>query len=238
MKNRIFGFMLSFAVLLMSCDFSEERYYGESENVKTETASVLMEVPLICQNPMLPTGCEVTSATMLLQYWGENISHDAFASDWLECDNEFYKVSGVLHGPDPDLVFAGDPFSEYSYGCYEKPIVDAVNQNSTVCEAVAIRNKSLDYICDNYIDQGFPVLIWATMEMSPSYKSKRWVTKSGTEFTWIAGEHCLVLVGYGAEGYYFNDPLNGKLICYSKDLTKKRYEELGKRAVVITPASD
>lgn len=238
MKNRIFGIMLSLAVLLVSCDFSEEHYYGEIENVKTETTSVLIDVPLICQNPVLPTGCEATAAAMILQYWGENISHEAFASNWLECDNEFYKTAGVLHGPDPNLVFAGDPFSKHSYGCYEQPIVNAVNRNSTVCQAVTIKNKSLDSLCKKYIDQGFPVLIWATMEMAPSYKSKSWVTKSGTEFTWIAGEHCLVLVGYGAEEYYFNDPLNGKLVCYPKDLTKERYEELGKRAAVISPASD
>ena len=34
----------------------------------------LLEVPLLCQYPALPTGCEAVAATMVLQYYGADIS--------------------------------------------------------------------------------------------------------------------------------------------------------------------
>ena len=40
--------------------------------------------------------------------------------------------------------FAGNPFSEYAYGCFAPPIVEAINGNSTMCNAQIIANKSLE----------------------------------------------------------------------------------------------
>ena len=58
--------------------------------------------------------------------------------------------------------------------------------------------------------------------------------KIGDTYTWISGEHCLVLVGYDKDKYYFNDPYkNHGLIGYQKSLVEKRFEELGKQSLVI-----
>lgn len=76
-------------------------------------------------------------------------------------------------------------------------------------------------------------MIWATMGMKESKQGRKWRLKNGSEFTWIAGEHCLVLVGYGEDYYYFNDPQSGSTVAYQKALSEKRFKELGNQAVYI-----
>ena len=206
----------------------DESYVSTSEN-----ADYLIYVPTLCQYPLLPTGCESTSAAMVLQYFGEDITPEHFASHWLECNSDFYTCDGIDYGPDPNSVFAGDPFSKYSYGCYAMPIAKAINRNSDKCYAVAIQGKSLSELCEEYIDKGSPVLVWATMDMMPSYEGKSWQTPHGNKFTWIAQEHCLVLVGYNDDFYFFNDPRTGTTVSYERSLSQQRYTELGSRSVVV-----
>jgi uncharacterized protein YvpB len=54
----------------------------------------------------------------------------------------------------------------------------------------------------------------------------------------MKGEHCLVLVGYDDNNYYFNDPYkNHGVIPYEKKLVNQRFLELGKQSVVILEKS-
>ena len=65
-------------------------------------------------------------------------------------------------------------------------------------------------ICEKYINNGVPVLIWASINMKPTFinLSNSWIVENtGERYFWKSNEHCLVLVGYDDENYYFNDPL-------------------------------
>ncbi|MBQ4618091.1 MAG: C39 family peptidase [Clostridia bacterium] len=198
-------------------------------------AETYIDVPVICQYPALPTGCESVSATMVLQYFGSSVTPEEFAASWLECSENFYSDQNRLHGPDPNRVFAGNPFTRQSYGCYAAPIANAVNHNSLEYSAEVLLDRSLSELCADYIDNDQPLLIWATMGMKESYAGTSWYLEDGSEFTWIAEEHCLVLVGYNDAYYLLNDPLSGSTVAYQKALVEKRYAELGKQAVVIYP---
>jgi len=200
---------------------------------KIETASII-KVPTINQYPELPTGCESVAAVMVLQYYGSDITPRYFAENWLQCDTLFYSFEGKSYGPDPHEVFAGNPFSESSYGCFAEPVVKAVNSNSQEHRAELIKGEALDDLCSEYIDKDKPLLIWATMGMKQSKKGRSWYLKDGSLFTWTAGEHCLVLVGYNEDYYFLNDPQTGSTVAYEKIIVKKRYEELGKQAVYIS----
>lgn len=217
-------------------DTESEAEVYEDDTQWSDTEAVdekIIDVPAICQYPELPTGCESVSATMVLQYYGSAVTETEFAGDWLECSNDFYSSSGRDFGPDPHKVFAGDPFSEYSYGCYAGPIVDAINNNSSMCTAEEITGKTLEQLCEEYIDNDKPLLIWATMYMKESFKSNSWYIDDGSEFTWTAQEHCMVLVGYDEDNYYINDPLTGTTMAYEKELVEQRFAELGSQAVYI-----
>ena len=196
-------------------------------------ADHLLDVPVICQYPDLPTGCESVAATMVLQFYGVDITPVEFAYSYLACSDNFYRADGILYGPDPEKVFAGNPFKKQSYGCFTKPIVDAVNKNSS-CMAQEITGLSVEELCREYIDRGKPILIWATMGMEASYLGNSWHLEDGSLYTWIAGEHCLVLVGHNDESYFLNDPMTGSIVHYPKSVVEKRFAELGKRSVFIS----
>ncbi len=200
----------------------------------TKDEDIYLEVPKICQYPLLPTGCESVAAAMVLQYYGEDVKAEVFASEWLKKDSNFYNENGVLYGPDPYEVFVGDPFSRNSYGCFAQVIAEAINQNSDLCKAETIYDISLQELCDTYLSHGQPVLIWATMGMKEASDGNSWTLPDGNSYTWIAGEHCLVLTGYDSRHYYLNDPMSGATVGYSKEIVEKRYESLGKQAVIIS----
>lgn len=208
---------------------------AETGEEKVNAVYTRLHVPLYCQYPSLPTGCEATAAAMALQYWGEEVTPEEVA-DWLPTSRDFYTFAGVDYGPNPWTEFVGDPFTTDSYGCYAPVIVDAINKNSTRCRAEDYSGASLTELFD-CISQGTPVLIWATVEMKPAREGNSWVLENGETFTWIAGEHCLVLAGYENGMVYLNDPYTGRQECYSSETVEERYGELGCQAVLVYAAA-
>ncbi len=204
------------------------------ESVPIEKKEKHLLVPTICQYPALPTGCESVAATMVLQYYGVDVSAEDFARYWLHSSMNFYTKEGKLYGPDPNKVFAGDPFHKNSYGCFADPIVSAINRNCKSCTAVKITGKSLKQLCTDYIDRSEPILIWATMGMKSAKEGNSWYLEDGSVFTWIAGEHCLVLVGYDESRYFLNDPMTGATVAYQKEIVEARFAQLGSQAVYIS----
>lgn len=76
-----------------------------------------------------------------------------------------------------------------------------------------------------YIDREMPVVFWACIDMKQEIIGPQWkLLDSGEIFTWRSNEHCMLLVGYDEEGYYFNDPHeNHGLIRYPKTLVEERH---------------
>ena len=147
-------------------------------------------------------------------------------------------------GPDPNCAFVGTPYSSNSYGAYAPIMVKCMNKylSDKSYKAVEISGKSLEYLSGKYVAQGQPIMIWATINMLPSFKTTTWRVnytdenakyKLGSYYTWIAREHCLVMTGYDNYYYYFNDPWTNARTRYSKSVVNSRYAELGKQAVVM-----
>ena len=205
-------------------------------------AKKISNVPLIGQSK-LPTGCETCSATMLLKHYGYNISETTFADKYL-VKKPFGYSNGSYTGPDPNCAFVGTPYSSNSYGAYAPIMVKCMNKylSDKSYKAVEISGKSLEYLSGKYVAQGQPIMIWATINMLPSFKTTTWRVnytdenakyKLGSYYTWIAREHCLVMTGYDNYYYYFNDPWTNARTRYSKSVVNSRYAELGKQAVIM-----
>ena len=202
----------------------------------------IANVPLIGQQK-LPTGCETCSAVMLLNYYGYNISETSFADKYLIKRPLGYGKYG-LEGPDPNCAFIGSPYTTNSFGAYAPVMAKSMNSYlaKKSYKAVSVSGKSLEYLAGKYIAQGQPVMVWATIYMTASYKTTTWRVnytdenaryKKGSSYTWLANEHCLLLTGYDSSFYYFNDPWTNSRIAYSKSIVTTRYNELGKQAVVM-----
>lgn len=198
---------------------------------------VLIKVPYIDQSGKYPTGCESVSAVMLLRHFGMNITVEEFIDDCLECSC-FEEKNGELYGPDPRKHFCGSPYDGESFGCYAPVIVRALKKVlGDQYEVTDETGTEEEELCRKYLDNGIPVIYWACINMREPITGPQWKLKDSDEtFTWISNEHCMLLVGYDKEGYYFNDPYdNNGTIRYSKELTKNRHRAQRSQAVAVRP---
>ena len=93
----------------------EQPIQEESPNNPTYTLETMpltyqLDVPIISQYPELPTGCEITSLTILLNYLGYNIDKTTLAKNYL---NYTYSTSITFSD-----AFIGSPFNNDGYGCF------------------------------------------------------------------------------------------------------------------------
>ncbi len=104
-----------------------------------------------------------------------------------------------------------------------------------VWEAVDLTGISVEGLLRHYIDNDMPVIFWASIDLKETYAGPEWIiADTGGVFEWRSNEHCMLLVGYDEENYYFNDPWhNHGTIGYEKKLVEKRHEEQYNMAVSV-----
>lgn len=184
--------------------------------------------PLINQNIKYPTGCESVSLTMLLRYYGVNVSVDDVINRLKKGDLPYYE-SGVKYGGNPELEFVGTPYSSSSYGVYEKPIAEVANNFKN---GINVRNNFPFSEVVNIVSSGKPVMAWTSIGLSLPYISTSWVYKPTMEtIYWKSNEHAVVIVGIEGSNVVVADPIGGKIKKYSKSLFEERYNYYGKRAL-------
>ena len=202
-----------------------------TENVQMQTETIenyykMEDFEWLSQNPELPTGCEITSLTSVLNYYGINVKKETMADDYLKKgDGSYYKM------------FLGNPRDAGSFGCMAQPIVDAANlyfkKNNVSMKASNVSGVTFDKILE-YVSQGVPMIVWNTMGMAPAYESQT-LTLDGREYTWIAPEHCVVVVGYDLDNneVYVADPMAG-MVTRNLKTFEERYDSLKRLAVYVT----
>ncbi|WP_164918976.1 C39 family peptidase [Caproiciproducens sp. NJN-50] len=200
----------------------------------------LISVPHLSQEGVLPTGCELVSAMMLLNYYGCSTTADEIIKRTPK--SSLLSDGNAVYGMSPNQAFIGDPRSGDGLGCYAPvltAVVDSYFWEGGKKEAANLTGTDLDALARDYIAKGSPVLIWATVDMGEPGIGKSWtLADTGGNFQWIAGEHCLLMVGFDSEKYYFNDPLDsGGAVSYRKSLVEDRYRALGKQAVTVRSVS-
>lgn len=188
------------------------------------------DVPLICQHPELPTGCESTCAAMLLQWAGVDIQKEAIAKALQKGDIP-KECKGKLYGSNPNEVFVGNPFEDTGYGVYHKPIADVMKKYcpGQINDVTGISFQELFAI----IDSGRPVIVWATINMKTPSISKTWFDEKGNEVVWRIPQHALVLVGYTKSDVITNDPTTGTKMLYDKAQFKLCWQAMGSQAITI-----
>lgn len=192
---------------------------------------------LIKQLPELPTGCEVTSLTMVLKYMGFNIGKLDISRNYLEKGPLTKAGDDKFFGPDFRYVFTGDPEDENSFGCLAPCLVSAaqryLSDNNAAMSPIDLTGQSFDDLLD-FIDQGTPVIMWSTLGLAAPEYNLKWITPNGDVVTWPTNEHCIVLTGYNREENTVrtHDPIYG-VITLNMEALRERYDQLGKNAAVI-----
>lgn len=216
---------------------TEYQVNRELEDIPDEM--ILEDVPLYSQEGIAPTGCELVSAMMVLEYYGapydlEEIV-EAVPCVWPEV------IDGYVYAPHPEQAFIGSPWTDSSYGCFAPVVTDMMNELLPEdCVAYETTGTELATLAAVYIPRHQPVLVWETISMLEHFDWGGWylLDENGDPtdvwYDWQANEHCMVLVGYDEWNYYFNDPYGYHgLIAYDKDLAQSRFDSMGKYSIVV-----
>lgn len=189
-----------------------------------------LEVTPIMQNPELPTGCEITSLTMALNYAGYSVDKLTMADEYLIRSDPYLTTFGE--------AFVGSPHDPTAWGCYAPVIVETAktyiasqNGTETVQNLTGCSLKTL--FCQ--VANGTPVITWATIGMTDNVEERYyWTTPNGDDAVFLSNEHCVLLCGYdlNANTVTVCDPLEG-MISYDMTLFENRYELMYRQAVVI-----
>lgn len=179
---------------------------------------------MILQNPELPTGCEATSLTMVLNFLGEEVTKTEIVDNYLP--------KGGFGTHDPRFYFLGSPYLESGGGCYAPAIEQTVKNYNSEINVTNLSGTDF-YELRDCINNGNPIIFWATIDMQPSVNAY-YYNFDGQEVVWKYYEHCLVLIGYDEDKdvYYIADPLKG-IVEYNRTLVEERYNEMNKQALLI-----
>ena len=209
-----------------------------AEVKKSNSGTQLTDFDIIEQYPELPTGCEITAMTMVLNYYGYNVDKVTMAMDYMpKVQAEFYRSEdGRLMGPDLENFFVGDPTEETGYICGTGAIVTAANAYLTDVgsdmTAVAMKNAQPEELYD-LIDQGTPVVIWCTINMEDRAETDGWYREDGTYMEWSTNDHGAVLIGYDEDTVTVADPIYSR-ITVSRVQFEKIFAERGGQCVILT----
>lgn len=195
----------------------------------------VLSVPLLSQQQLgMPTGCELVSAGMLLEYYGCDLTLYQWMDNCVEFSTPWLQ-DGRMVNLSPWEAFIGSPWESSGYGCFAPVIRDALALALPDRQVEDLTGTSLEELENEYLSRRIPVLVWVTICMEETSEGPSWLTPEGETFTWTNHEHCMVLVGSDSDNYIFNDPYQaGGQVSYPRQLAESRYEEMGRQAVAVT----
>ncbi len=191
--------------------------------VSTLPESFQIDVEPIMQEPELPTGCEITSLTCLLNYLGFKVDKVVMADTYLD--------SVMENGTNYSFFekYIGDPHAD-GYGCYSPVIMKAAteylaDQNSSL-EPVNLSGSTKEELF-YVIASNHPIVIWNTVYAQYVEGQYAWTKPDGEDVYWNNYEHCMLLSGYDIPSNTVTlcDPLRGE-VQYDIDQFFAVYDEL------------
>ncbi|RKN86689.1 C39 family peptidase [Paenibacillus ginsengarvi] len=193
-------------------------------------ASAMLDAPVVKQLPELPPGCEIVSLTMLLHYYGVNKSKMELVKEMVKDPTPAKWENGqIVYWGNPNTGYVGDVTGKSrGFGVYHSGLFPTLKDN--VPTAVDLTQSDFDVI-ERQIANGFPVIVWTTIDYAVPKKWVTWDTPIGPiETTFM--EHAVLMVGYDEQHVYVNDPLSGKK---SHPIAKQQFlatwEAMGKQAL-------
>lgn len=195
-------------------------------------------VPVVMQNPELPHGCEITSLTAVLNYYGLHVSKLEMADNYLP-KQKIQSEGNQRFGPNPHHAFAGNP-RDKANGMYvfAAPIVkaaEAVIADKQADLRVTNKSNSSQEELLQLVREGVPVVTWVTLDLSEpkTNASRGWIYEGETtSHAAYMNLHAVVLTGHLGDKVVVMNPLKG-YVTYDVDQFFKSYKELGSQAVAV-----
>lgn len=187
-----------------------------------------INVPLEKQLADLPNGCEVTSLSMLLNYYDIDVSK-------LELSSNIKHVSSFIgnnYRGNPHEGFVGYMSIENAGWCvYNEPLYDVAKKYTK-----RIRNYTGNSFVRvlKLVSKGHPVMIITTLKFNRVNDMQTWQTKQGKVHV-TPSSHACVITGYNKKKriVYVNDPYGVKNKKVSLKKIEASYNQQGKQALYV-----
>lgn len=196
---------------------------------RNESNEIWIGVYPLAQYPDFPTGCEVTSMTMVLNYEGFDVTIGELADKYLK--------KGIPASASYREIFWGDPRSSEAFGCFAPVLVNAANKylkdQKSDKRAIDLTGTKFEDLYEE-LRYGYPVIVWGSMYIDQDIIEIGSWEIDGEEVTWPGNEHCMVLTGFNLEDDTVRvcDPLRGIMI-YDRSSFEYHYNEMECQAIVI-----
>ncbi|MDO4863947.1 MAG: C39 family peptidase [Ruminococcus sp.] len=183
----------------------------------------------VMQKPELPTGCEITALTELLNFYG-------FGADKVELADIFMPNDRIGYYS-MNEAYIGDPHHNDGFGCNAPVIVKTANDYfeyiGSDWYAVDLTGSPMRDVYYN-IEQGRPAVIWTTINQAETRKQFEFRLGDGEDFYFNPMQHCVVIYGFDYEEkvVHVADPLVGNRK-YDIARFERIYSSMDKQAVVL-----
>lgn len=182
----------------------------------------------INQYPMHPNGCEAVALTILLHYYGINVSTQNVMDALPKGDVPHYE-NGILYGGNPNYEFLGDPNSYYGWGIWDQGLAITANKfKSPIINGTGMDFRDVIKLVKN----NRPVVVWTSIDLRSPHVWNSWIYKpTGERITWKNYNHAVVVIGYTENTVIISDPINGQIRSMDRRKFIDVYNYMGRKAL-------
>lgn len=189
----------------------------------------MLNVPLENQLPDLPNGCEVTSLSMLMNYYDIKVTKNELAENIAHVDS--FTDNGKYRG-NPNQGFVGHMGIANAGWCvYNQPLYNVARKYTN-----HIVNATGDSFLQvlKLVSSGHPVLIITTTTFNRVNNMQTWQTNSGRVKV-TPSSHACVITGYNKAKkiVYLNNPYGIKNQAVNWANLEKSYNQQGRQALYM-----
>ena len=188
-----------------------------------------LDVPLENQMPDLPNGCEVTSLSMLMNYYGIKVNKNELAENIQHVD--FFTDGGKYRG-NPNQGFVGHMSIANAGWCvYNGPLYNVARKYTTHIENIT-GSDFLSLL--KLVSNGHPVLIITTTTFNRVNDMQTWDTNTG-KVNVTPSSHACVITGYSKpkKVVYVNNPYGYKNQPVNWKNLQASYNQQGRQVLYI-----
>lgn len=188
-----------------------------------------LNVPLENQMPDLPNGCEVTSLSMLMNYYGIKVSKNELAETIQHVDS--FTDGGKYRG-NPHQGFVGHMTIANAGWCvYNEPLYNVAHKYTSHIENIT-GSDFLSLL--KLVSNGHPVMIITTTTFNKVNNMQTWDTNTG-KVNVTPSSHACVITGYSKpkKVVYVNNPYGYKNQPVNWKNLQASYNQQGRQALYI-----
>lgn len=188
-----------------------------------------LNVPLENQMPDLPNGCEVTSLSMLMNYYGIKVSKNELAETIQHVDS--FTDGGKYRG-NPHQGFVGHMTIANAGWCvYNEPLYNVARKYTSHIENIT-GSDFLSLL--RLVSNGHPVMIITTTTFNKVNNMQTWDTNTG-KVNVTPSSHACVITGYSKpkKVIYVNNPYGYKNQPVNWKNLQASYNQQGRQALYI-----